>query len=82
MDAENLVGVVQIENILIFAESYDIALDITFPKGELTPGKGVFICRFCLYTRVLGGGTLLCRSHDGGVGGGGNNLGNRNASLE
>lgn len=33
LDTENLVGVVQIENILIFAESYDIALDITFPKG-------------------------------------------------
>ncbi|XP_052022456.1 hydrocephalus-inducing protein homolog [Apodemus sylvaticus] len=33
LDADNLVGVVQIENILIFAESYDIALDITFPKG-------------------------------------------------
>ncbi|XP_047385193.1 hydrocephalus-inducing protein homolog isoform X1 [Sciurus carolinensis] len=33
LDAENLVGVVQIENILIFAEAYDIALDITFPKG-------------------------------------------------
>ncbi|KAM5262598.1 hydrocephalus-inducing protein homolog [Ctenodactylus gundi] len=33
LDTENLVGVVQIENILIFAESFDIALDITFPKG-------------------------------------------------
>ncbi|CAH7062215.1 Hydin [Phodopus roborovskii] len=33
LDADNLVGVVQIENILVFAESYDIALDITFPKG-------------------------------------------------
>ncbi|XP_069882349.1 hydrocephalus-inducing protein homolog isoform X1 [Dipodomys merriami] len=33
LDADNLVGVVQIENIMIFAESYDIALDITFPKG-------------------------------------------------
>ncbi|XP_073911808.1 hydrocephalus-inducing protein homolog [Castor canadensis] len=33
LDADNLVGVVQIENILIFAEAYDIALDITFPKG-------------------------------------------------
>ncbi|XP_048648423.1 hydrocephalus-inducing protein homolog isoform X1 [Marmota marmota marmota] len=33
LDAENLVGVVQIENILVFAEAYDIALDITFPKG-------------------------------------------------
>ncbi|XP_008833211.1 hydrocephalus-inducing protein homolog [Nannospalax galili] len=33
LDVDNLVGVVQIENILVFAESYDIALDITFPKG-------------------------------------------------
>ncbi|XP_027261798.1 hydrocephalus-inducing protein homolog isoform X2 [Cricetulus griseus] len=33
LDADNFVGVVQIENILVFAESYDIALDITFPKG-------------------------------------------------
>ncbi|XP_077746030.1 hydrocephalus-inducing protein homolog isoform X3 [Canis aureus] len=33
LDADNLVGVVQIENILVFAESYDVALDITFPKG-------------------------------------------------
>ncbi|XP_064239335.1 hydrocephalus-inducing protein homolog [Aotus nancymaae] len=33
LDAENLLGVVQIENITVFAEAYDIALDITFPKG-------------------------------------------------
>ncbi|XP_006746825.1 hydrocephalus-inducing protein homolog, partial [Leptonychotes weddellii] len=33
LDADNLIGVVQIENILVFAESYDVALDITFPKG-------------------------------------------------
>ncbi|XP_069312434.1 hydrocephalus-inducing protein homolog [Eulemur rufifrons] len=33
LDPENLVGIVQIENIPVFAESYDIALDITFPKG-------------------------------------------------
>ncbi|XP_072823786.1 hydrocephalus-inducing protein homolog [Vicugna pacos] len=33
LDVDNLVGVVQIENILVFAESYDVALDITFPKG-------------------------------------------------
>ncbi|KAK2085416.1 hypothetical protein P7K49_036716 [Saguinus oedipus] len=33
LDAENLLGVVQIENIMVFAEAYDIALDITFPKG-------------------------------------------------
>ncbi|XP_073081517.1 hydrocephalus-inducing protein homolog [Manis javanica] len=32
-DADNLVGIVQIENIMVFAESYDVALDITFPKG-------------------------------------------------
>lgn len=40
LDADNLIGVVQIENILVFAESYDIALDITFPKGLLGPQKG------------------------------------------
>ncbi|XP_070253950.1 hydrocephalus-inducing protein homolog isoform X4 [Myotis yumanensis] len=33
LDPDNLVGVVQIENIMIIAESYDMALDITFPKG-------------------------------------------------
>ncbi|XP_015443273.1 hydrocephalus-inducing protein homolog isoform X1 [Pteropus alecto] len=33
LDTENIVGVVQFENIMVFAESYDIALDITFPKG-------------------------------------------------
>lgn len=33
LDTDNLVGVVQIENIMIIAESYDMALDITFPKG-------------------------------------------------
>ncbi|KAB1274160.1 Hydrocephalus-inducing protein-like protein [Camelus dromedarius] len=32
LDVDSLVGVVQIENILVFAESYDVALDITFPK--------------------------------------------------
>lgn len=39
LDPDNLVGVVQIENILIFAESYDVALDISFPKGLLTPSR-------------------------------------------
>ncbi|KAL0621981.1 Hydrocephalus-inducing protein-like protein [Plecturocebus cupreus] len=33
LDADNLLGVVQIENITVCAEAYDIALDITFPKG-------------------------------------------------
>ncbi|XP_036202709.1 hydrocephalus-inducing protein homolog [Myotis myotis] len=34
LDPDNLVGVVQIENIMIIAESYDMALDITFPKAS------------------------------------------------
>ncbi|XP_068116429.1 hydrocephalus-inducing protein homolog [Hyperolius riggenbachi] len=32
-DVENILGIVQLENIHVFAESYDVALDITFPKG-------------------------------------------------
>ncbi|KAG8143780.1 hypothetical protein E2320_000954, partial [Naja naja] len=32
-DAENILGIVQIENIQIVAEAYDVALDISFPKG-------------------------------------------------
>ncbi|XP_059848459.1 hydrocephalus-inducing protein homolog isoform X2 [Hypanus sabinus] len=32
-DAENIIGIVQTENILVLAEAYDVALDITFPKG-------------------------------------------------
>ncbi|KAL8194575.1 UNVERIFIED_CONTAM: hypothetical protein K2H54_025175 [Gekko kuhli] len=32
-DAENVLGIVQIENIHIIAEAYDVALDISFPKG-------------------------------------------------
>uniref|UniRef100_A0A8D0GGN3 HYDIN protein n=1 Tax=Sphenodon punctatus TaxID=8508 RepID=A0A8D0GGN3_SPHPU len=32
-DAENILGIVQIENIQVIAESYDVALDISFPKG-------------------------------------------------
>lgn len=39
LDVDNLVGVVQVENIAVFAESYDIALDITFPKGLLAPSR-------------------------------------------
>ncbi|XP_062442830.1 hydrocephalus-inducing protein homolog [Rhea pennata] len=31
-DAENVLGIVQIENIQILAEAYDVALNITFPK--------------------------------------------------
>ncbi|KAG8437289.1 hypothetical protein GDO86_008117 [Hymenochirus boettgeri] len=32
-DVENILGIVQLENIQILAESYDVALDIVFPKG-------------------------------------------------
>lgn len=32
-DAENILGIIQIENIQIIAEAYDVALDISFPKG-------------------------------------------------
>ncbi|XP_051884712.1 hydrocephalus-inducing protein homolog [Pristis pectinata] len=32
-DAENIIGIVQTENILVLAEAYDVALDISFPKG-------------------------------------------------
>ncbi|XP_078257666.1 hydrocephalus-inducing protein homolog [Rhinoraja longicauda] len=33
-DAENILGIVQTENILVLAEAYDVALDISFPKGS------------------------------------------------
>ncbi|XP_072551301.1 hydrocephalus-inducing protein homolog [Salminus brasiliensis] len=32
-DVENILGVVHTENIQIIAEAYDVALDITYPKG-------------------------------------------------
>lgn len=32
-DSENILGIVQVENIQILAEAYDVALDISFPKG-------------------------------------------------
>ncbi|XP_067158936.1 hydrocephalus-inducing protein homolog [Apteryx mantelli] len=33
-DVENILGIVQIENIQVLAEAYDVALNITFPKGQ------------------------------------------------
>lgn len=56
LDTDNLIGVVQIENILIFAESYDVALDITFPKGLLTPPK-----KECLEVTSFRAVCFLCR---------------------
>ncbi|XP_053479109.1 hydrocephalus-inducing protein homolog [Ictalurus furcatus] len=35
-DVENILGVVHTENINIVAEAYDVALEITFPKGKDT----------------------------------------------
>uniref|UniRef100_A0A8C3T1C3 HYDIN axonemal central pair apparatus protein n=1 Tax=Chelydra serpentina TaxID=8475 RepID=A0A8C3T1C3_CHESE len=32
-DMENILGIVQYENIQVLAESYDVALDISFPRG-------------------------------------------------
>ncbi|XP_066569678.1 hydrocephalus-inducing protein homolog [Amia ocellicauda] len=32
-DVENILGIVHTENIQIFAEAYDVALDMSFPKG-------------------------------------------------
>ncbi|CAH8527295.1 unnamed protein product [Schistosoma turkestanicum] len=33
-DLENIAGLIQVETIQVLAEAYDVALDITFPKGS------------------------------------------------
>ncbi|XP_029109509.1 hydrocephalus-inducing protein homolog isoform X1 [Scleropages formosus] len=33
LDSENILGIVHTENIQVLAEAYDVAFDITFPKG-------------------------------------------------
>lgn len=33
-DVEQIMGLVQAENIQVHAEAYDVALDMSFPKGE------------------------------------------------
>ena len=33
-DMDNVIGLVQTENIQVVAEAYDVALDMSFPKGE------------------------------------------------
>lgn len=38
-DAENVLGIVQIENIQIHAEAYDVALSISISKGQWMPPK-------------------------------------------
>lgn len=32
-DVENIMGLLQTENIQVLAEAYDVALDMSFPKG-------------------------------------------------
>ena len=34
-DVDQIMGLVQAENIQVHAESYDVALDMSFPKGTL-----------------------------------------------
>lgn len=59
-DAENILGIVQIENIQILAEAYDVALSISISKGQWMPtkqsGQGAlhFIGRWA--TKALGTG--------------------------
>ena len=35
-DVEQIIGLVQAENIQVHAEAYDVALDMSFPKGDNT----------------------------------------------
>lgn len=43
-DVEQIMGLVQAENIQVHAESYDVALDMSFPKGT-----GVFVLNVLLH---------------------------------
>lgn len=43
-DVEQIMGLVQAENIQVLAESYDVALDMSFPKGT-----GVFVLNVLLH---------------------------------
>lgn len=60
-DAENILGIVQIENIQIHAEAYDVALSITIPKGQwMHPNQRSPGARHCLgrhATKTLGPGS-------------------------
>lgn len=59
-DAENVLGIVQIENIQILAEPYDVALSITISKGQWMPPKqsslGALYCLGRWMTKALGMG--------------------------
>lgn len=35
MDVDNIMGLVQSENIVVHAEAYDVALDMSFAKGTI-----------------------------------------------
>lgn len=47
-DAENVLGIVQIENIQILAEAYDVALSISISKGQWMPLKTKVVQVHCI----------------------------------
>ena len=47
-DVEQIMGLVQAENIQVHAESYDVALDMSFPKGAF-----LYSASFKIQWRVL-----------------------------
>lgn len=47
-DVEQIMGLVQAENIQVHAESYDVALDMSFPKG-FWPSYLIFLCFVILF---------------------------------
>ena len=42
-------GLVQVENIQVHAESYDVALDMSFPKGTLLGEFYILCMQFILF---------------------------------
>ena len=52
-DVEQIMGLVQVENIQVHAESYDVALDMSFPKGILL-GEFYTLCmQFILFITIF-----------------------------
>lgn len=60
-DVEQIMGLVQAENIQVHAEAYDVALDMSFPKG-------IIVCRLTLFTKLLTVCSLVLHTGtDGGL---------------
>ena len=59
-DVEQIMGLVQAENVQVHAEAYDVALDMSFPKGESV--NGGWDAMFTVGVRGVGftAMTLLC----------------------